>query len=157
MRTNEQILERHQSEESEDFFNIQRSILLCLLPFELAKPYLQEEYVKGHEDGSLPEDERWNEDIDVKAQMMTFMPDLQNFIYKGDTSGIVQGFLALRVWLWVIDEDFYDEVKDELINTVEESPEDLFRKISRHIGFSPAIEDIAFEEIPNEVPCKEQD
>lgn len=150
MKTNDQILERYNSEEAVDFFNIQRNVLLCLLPYKMAKPHLDEDYVMGHDNDTIPEDERWMDNVDIRQQMMDFMPKLHGFVYKGDTANISQGFLALRVWLWALEEEIYDLVEDQLMFTVNDSPEDLFQLISKSIGYKPAIEDISFIELPND-------
>jgi hypothetical protein len=151
MKTNEQILERHNSEDSLDFFNTQRQLLLCVLPYKMAKPYLDENYVMEHDNDTLPEDERWKEDTDLKEQLMTFMPGLDKAIHRGSTVDIVQGFLALRTWLWVLEDELYPEIEQQLLSG--DSPneaEDLFKKIANHLGYKPVIEDVEFEEIPKD-------
>jgi hypothetical protein len=151
MKTNEQILERYLSQESVDFFGTQRQLLLCLLPYKLAKPYLDENYVMQHDNDTLPEDERWLEGGDLKKQLMDFMPGLDKAIHKGASGDIVQGFLALRVWLWVMEDEIYPEIEKDLNGELlADQKEDLFKRIANHIGYKPIVEDIAFEELPKD-------
>ncbi len=148
MKTNEQILERYLSQESVDFFGTQRQILLCLLPYKMAKPYLDENYVMQHDNDTLPEDERWLEDADVKQQILDFLPGMYAFVYKGDTVSVTQGMAALKAWLWVYDEPFLDELLSEINDHCDDR--DILQMISTHIGYTPIIEDIAFEELPKD-------
>jgi hypothetical protein len=149
MKTNEQILERYNSDDSIDFFGTQKQILLCVLPYKLAKPFLDENYVMEHDNDTLPEDERWVEGGDLKKQLMDFMPGLDIAIHKGASVDIVQGFLALRSWLWIMEDEIYPEIEKDLKGELlPEQREDLFKKIATHIGYKPIIENIEFEEIP---------
>lgn len=148
MKNNDEILERYLSDKSADFFGVQRQTLLALLPYKMAKPYLDSNYVMEHDNYELPEDEYWKDDTNAKDQLMSFMPVFYTYVHKGDVPNVVQGFLAIKVWLWVIDDGFYEEVESELINTVNESPEDLYYRVAKHIGYTPIIENIEFEELP---------
>ena len=150
MKTNEEILERFLSPLSADFFNAQRTVLINLLPFDMAKPYLDENYVSEHEAGTLPEDERWEESNDPKTLLMEHLAEMHKLIRSGDEMRLSSGLQWLKGLLWVVDADFYDRIhvlfgKDE-VSMVDSS----LKEISDHFGYKPIIEDVEFEEIPND-------
>lgn len=147
MKTPEQILERYLSPVSRDFFTAQRSVLLTLLPFRLARPFLDEGYVEEYDKGSLPTDELWLENIDVNDQVMRFLPHMFRIVGTEDTVSILRGFLSLKSWIWALDDQFYDDMElyfdDGLIN----NKDFILKEIANHFGYKPSVEDIEFEEI----------
>lgn len=147
MKTPEQILERYLSPVSRDFFVAQRSILLTLLPFSMAKPFLDAGYVDEHENGSLPEDELWLENIDVKEQIMKFFPEMYKIVGTEDTVSIIKGFLCLKTWIWVLDDEFYEEMEFSFEEGLMNNKDSVLKKIANRFGYTPVIEDIEFEEI----------
>lgn len=149
MKTNEQILERHNSDESIDIFNIQRDILLSLLPFEMAKPYLDGKYVQGYDD--LPEDEKWNENFRADEQILIFLPVVHKLISSNNTLEITKALLGLKALIWVADEEFHNNYLAPFYEQFDlNNVDDFVDTISKHFNYVPIIENIAFEEIPNE-------
>lgn len=148
MKTNEEILARHNSDESIDVFNIQRDILLSLLPFEMAKDYLDKSYVQGYEE--LPEEEKWEDNFRADEQIMFMLPLAHKIITTSNIMEITRCLLALKALIWVADEAFHDKIAtfyDQFdLNNVDVLVED----ISKHFKYEPTIQNIDFEEIPNE-------
>ena len=148
MKTNEEILARYSSDESDDFFGAQKSALLCMLPLEIAAPYLNPAYVEASKDGSLPEDERWVENFDVKEQVLEVIPDLYEAIKLGDMMHAVEGLLYLKAWIWATDTEFHDVIHPMYEGPVDDSgSKDLTDLIAKHYNYQPTIEDVDFEEI----------
>jgi hypothetical protein len=150
MKTPEQILERYLSPASRDFFNAQRTVLMTLLPFKMAKPFLDPGYVEEAEKGSLPEDELWIEDIDPKEQLMKFFPEMHKIVGTEDTVSIIKGFLCIKTWIWVIDDQFFDHMELSFDESLLDNKDYILKKIADHYGYKPTIEDIEFEEIEND-------
>jgi hypothetical protein len=151
MKTSEEILERYLSEESADFYGSQRLALLCLLPFEMAKPYLTPAYVKEHEEGTLPEDEQWEgEKFDAKANILAFLPDIYKWINSPTTSiaTLQEALLHLKALVWVVDEPFHDTLEPLYIGDPQDEGKIILDKISEHFGYVPTIQDTDFEEVP---------
>ncbi len=146
MKTNEEILERYKSPDTIDVFNIQKDLLLTLLPFEMAKPYLDANYVAGYDD--LPEDEKWDDNFDAGEQLMLFLPLMHKLVSKDNFVEIRKGLLAMRTFIWVADEAFYNEIESFFYSFNLDDLDDVLKKISNHFGYTPIIEDIPFEEIP---------
>lgn len=109
MRTKEEILERLNSDESDDLFGTQREDLICLLDYESAIPYLDPVYVKAMADGTCPEDEKWST-IDVRTQIIEYLPFA--FDKARERRGLAAGtsLLHFRTWIWFDDEAFYNEI-----------------------------------------------
>jgi hypothetical protein len=148
MKTHEEILERYKSNDSIDFFNMQRNILLSLRPFELAKPYLDANYVQGYND--LPEGEKWYENFRADEQILIFLPVVHKLISKDNPIETTKALLALKSLVWVADETFYNEIAS-FYEEMDLSNVDAFvNKVSKHFNYVPIIEDIEFEEIPKD-------
>lgn len=148
MKTNEQILERYNSPETTDVFNIQKDILLSLLPFEAAKPYLDEKYVQGYDE--LPEDEKWDENFNASEQIMILLPLVHKLITRNNTMEITRALLALKSLIWAADEPFHDEIASFYDQFDLNNVDTFVDKISNYFNYVPIIQDIPFEEIPNE-------
>jgi hypothetical protein len=146
MKTNEEILERYNSPEVIDVFNIQKDLLLTLLPFELAKPYLDANYVASYDD--LPEDEKWDDNFNAGEQLMLFLPLMHKLVSKDNFVEIRKGLLAMRTFIWVADEAFFNEIDPFFQSYNLDDLDDVLKKVSNHFGYTPIIEDIPFEEIP---------
>jgi len=148
MKTNDEILARYLSDDSVDFFSAQRLALLCMLPFDMAKTYLEASYVTASEDGTLPEEEKWVENFDIKKQITDLLPSLHTALNKGDNMYVLEGILYLKAWIWAIDEEFHTEIEPYFEpGAIEDYGKELLNKISNHFGYKPTIEDIAFEEV----------
>ena len=147
MKTPEQILERYLSPVSRDFFTAQRAVLLTLLPFKMAKPFLDSGYVEQHENGTLPEDELWLDNVDAKEQMMNFFPEMYKIVGTEDTVSILKGFLCIKTWMWILDDEFYDSMELAFDDGLMNNKDFVLKKIANHFGYKPSIEDIEFEEI----------
>lgn len=157
-RTNEEILERYLSDESEDMLGAQRLALLCLLPFEMAKPYLTPSYVKAHEDGTLPEDELWGgSNFDAKENILAFLPDIYKMFNDRTTpeASLVEGLLHLKALVWVVDGDFHEELESLFVGDPQDEGKIILDKIASHFGYTPIIEDVAFEEVPEEAKSED--
>lgn len=148
MKTNEEILERYKSPETIDVFNIQKDLLLTLLPFELAKPYLDANYVATYDD--LPEDEKWEDNFNAEEQLMLFLPLMHKLVSNSNFIEIRKGLLAVRTFIWVIDDKFFNEIDHFFISHDLNDLDDFLKKVSNHFGYTPIIEDVEFEEIPND-------
>ena len=150
MKTNEEILARYLSPESVDIFGAQRIALLCMLPFEMAKPYLHPDYVKASEDDSLPEDEAWRESVDIKEQILVFMPLAYESLKQGNEMETLEGLLYLKSWIWAVDEEFHDEIAPMFEEDFLDQGKGIIDKIANHLGYIPVIQDVDFEEVPEE-------
>jgi predicted HAD superfamily phosphohydrolase len=133
MKTNEEILERYNSPETIDLFNIQKDLLLTLLPFELAKPYLDANYVASYDD--LPEDEKWEDNFNAGEQLMLFLPLLHKLVSNSNFVEIRKGLLAVRTFIWVIDEEFFNEVDPFFSSHDLNDLDDFLKKVSKHFGY----------------------
>lgn len=148
MRTQEEILERYTSEDSEDMFNAQRTALLCMLPYEVAKPHLDPIYVAKHDGGELPEDEVWKEEWDVKEQILDFLPHLYSSLATGNSFELSVGLCYLRTWTWAEDDAFYNEVSEAFGEVVTFGAfREVLNRIAEHYGYEPPIVDTPFMEI----------
>jgi len=146
VRTNEEILERHASEDSFDIFNAQRTALLCMLPYEIAKPHLDPVYVQKHEDGTLQDDEKWKEGWDVKDQIIDYLPHMYKAMRAHNDFEISVGVCYLRIWVWTEDSSFYDVI-DHMFESEMLDAGLLTNAIAKHYGYEDSITDIPFEEI----------
>jgi len=153
MKTNEQILERYLSPDSVDIFNAQRISLLCMLPYLMAKPYLEASYVTAYEDGSLPEEERWIEGVDINKQILDFLPDAYKALEVTNEMECLEGLLYLKSWIWAVDEEFHGVIEPLFEEDLLDKGKSILDAISTHFGYSPTIQDIDFEEIPKEEEC----
>lgn len=147
MKTNEEILERYKSLETIDVFNTQKDLLLSLLPFEMAKPYLDANYVATYDD--LPEDEKWEENFNAGEQLMLFLPLMHKLISHDNFVEIRKGLLALKTFIWVADEEFYNTIEHYFNALTLDEVDEMLTKVNSHFGYTPIIEDIPFEEIPD--------
>jgi hypothetical protein len=147
MKTPEQILERFLSPESKDLYNVQKMQLLCSLPYHMAKEYIETSYTEAQENGTLPSDETWCDDVDVTDLIKAFFPDMYKRLYKGDQEGLVQSFLTLKTWLWILEHESYDEVATFCERYDIDKMEDCLRKVSNQFGYKHFIENVEFEEI----------
>lgn len=153
MKTSKEILERYLSEESADVFNAQRLALLCLLPFEMAKPYLSDDYIQAQETGMLPEDETWEgENFNPKSNILLFIPSIYELFENKSTSpaAIMESLLYLKSLIWVVDEPFHDELASLYLGDPQDEGKLLLDKVAKHFGWTPTVEDCEFEEIPSE-------
>lgn len=146
MKTNEEILERYKSPETIDLFNVQKDILLTLLPYEMAKDYLDANYVATYDD--LPDDEKWEDNFNAGEQLMLFLPLMHKLVSNANFVEIRKGLLAMRTFIWVIDEEFFNEVDSFFASHDLNDLDDFLKKVSNHFGYTPTIENIEFEEIP---------
>lgn len=146
MKTHEEILERFKSHETIDVFNVQKTLLLSLLPFELAKDHLNSNYIESYDD--LPEDEKWVENLNPKEQLISFLPLMNKIISQDNFVEIRKGLLLLKTYVWVVDEDFYKEIEHYFSALTLEDIDEMLLKVNKHFGYTPIIEDIPFEEIP---------
>lgn len=144
-KTTEQIIERIASPETIDFFNIQRNILITFLPYELAKPYLDDSYVENYD--SLPKDEKWK-DEDPQTKLMEFLPLVYKETSRSNFIEMRQALLVLKVLVWLLDDEFYSEIEPFYSKFDLDDADDVLKKVSNHFGYKPIIEDIPFEEIP---------
>jgi len=156
MKTSEQILERYLSQDSVDFFSAQRRALLGMLPFEMAKPYLDPSFVKATEDGTLPEEEKWIEGHDINKQILAVIPSVYKALYAGDEVSVSEGLLYLNAWIWAIDEEFHSVIAPLYDTDVTDEGKALLDGIAEHFGYVPFIEDVDYEEVPGE-PVQEEE
>jgi predicted HAD superfamily phosphohydrolase len=112
----------------------------------LAKPYLDANYVASYND--LPEDEKWEDNFNAGEQLMLFLPLLHKLVSNSNFVEIRKGLLAVRTFIWVIDEEFFNEVDPFFSSHDLNDLDDFLKKVSKHFGYTPIIEDIEFEEIP---------
>lgn len=128
MRTQEEILERF--EKADDLLGTQKGNLISYMDFENAKPHLKEDYVKSVEDGV----EVWEVSTEPKNEILEYL----DFAYgkaeeeRGLSAG--RSMLHLKTWIWLDDEDFYNEVID-LIDNYTDYGIPALDKISEHYGF----------------------
>ncbi len=147
MRTKEEIFARYQSDETEDMFGAQKTALLCMLPYEMAKPHLDPIYVEKHEKDELPEDERWKEDWDIKDQIIDFLPEIYRDLKKNDTYNVAIGFCYLRSWLWVDNPSFFDIIEPMFKEGGPADAKPIVDSIARFYGYEEPITEVPFEEI----------
>jgi len=152
MKTQEEILARYQADESADFFGAQRLALLCLLPYEAAKPYLHPDYVKGVEDDTLPEEEKWKEGFDPKEDILEFIPQLYLGIQAGDQLWAMQSLLYVKSWIWATEPELYDKIAPEYEGDFLDCGKGIVDKLATHFNYKPDIEEVPFEEVPVEEP-----
>ena len=150
MKNNQEILERYLSAESADIFNAQRLALLCLLPFDMAKPYLAKDYIEDYESGNLPDDEGWEgENFDPKANILLIIPELYRAFGNKSTAiaNLAESLLHLRSLLWVVDEPFLNEIDHLFVGDPQDEGKLILDKVAFHFGWTPPIDDVEFEEI----------
>ena len=128
MKTQEEILERFN--QVDDIFRTQKSDLIDFMSFDVAKPYLQPDYVSQVEAG----EQEWKSEIDSKSQILDYLP----FAYdKAESEGwlsAARSMLHFKTWIWLDDEDFYNEVSD-LIDNYTDYGIPALNKISTHYGY----------------------
>ncbi len=128
MRTQQEILARF--EKADDFFGTQKGDLISYMEFEFAKPYLKEDYVKKVEAG----EEVWEVSTDPKKKILEYL----DFAYgkAEDERGLsaARSLLHFKTWIWLDDEDFYNEVLP-LIENYTDYGIPALDKISEHYGF----------------------
>jgi hypothetical protein len=150
MKTKDEVLERFLSPDSQDFFNCQRSILINFLSFEMAKTYLDPGYIQAFEEGTLPEDEMWEEDVDPKEKLMEFLPEMYKVLYKGDEMHLTQGLYVIKTLIWMLDDKFSETMEEYFDEDMADQADFILTETSKHFGYKPHVEDIEFEEIPND-------
>lgn len=143
-KTTEQILERIESPESIDFYNVQRSILISFLSFEDAKPFLSTSYVENYDE--LPDDEKWVVG-DPKESLMLIFPVVYHLLDRDNFMETKKGLLVLKTLMWLVDEEYHNEVEHYFMEPTIANMEIGIKEISKHFGYSPTIENIEFEEI----------
>jgi hypothetical protein len=146
LRTNEEILERYASEDSFDIFNAQRTALLCMLPYEVAKPRLDPVYVEKHEKGELLEDEVWKDGWDIKDQILDYLPHMYKSLKARNTFELSVGVCYLKTWVWAEDPTFYDVIH-HMFEVDNIDGKIITDAIAKHYGYEDSITDIPFEEI----------
>lgn len=128
MRTQQEILER--VENATDIFGTQKGDLLSYMSFENAKPYLKEDYVRKVEAG----EEVWEMSTDPKKEILDYLP----FAYEkaeGERGlSAARSMLHFETWIWLDDEDFYNEIID-LIDNYTNYGIPALDEISKHYGF----------------------
>jgi len=150
MKTSEEILERFLSAESADFFTAQRSVLMGALPYEMAKPHLDQSYVQQIEDGTLPDEEKWEENFVAKEQILELIPILYKALQTGNGAIVAEGLLYMKACVWMDDDKLYSEIEPMYQEDNLDLGKSIIDKIATHYGHKPSIEDVAFEEIPAE-------
>jgi len=149
MKTNQEILDRYLSNEVDDLFEAQKTALICMLPYDMAKPYLDDVYRQQHEDGTLPEGERWTDEWDLKGQILDFLPQIYKTLATGDDFNTSIGLLYIKTWIWAEDESFFDIVEPLYDKLAKRSDiKELLDIISKHYGYEESVTDIPFEELP---------
>lgn len=146
MKTNEQILERLNDPEIIDFFDIQKNILVAFLPFELAKPYLNQAYVDNYDE--LSDDEKWTESNDPIDSIIKIMPDIHTLMGRDNFMETKKGLLVLKALIWLDSDELYTQVEHYFMEPTIANMDEGLKVIAKHYGYVPVIEDIDFEEIP---------
>lgn len=153
MKTQEEILERYNSAESEDMWGTQRLDLISLMTYENAKPHLTPDYIKSIEDGTCPEYEKWTT-LDVKAQIIDYLPFAYEKARTGRGLSAERSMHHYRTWIWAEDDDFYYEILP-FIDDYDDYGIKALDMIAKHYGYkekSDGTETVEFEEIPKEMP-----
>jgi predicted HAD superfamily phosphohydrolase len=113
----------------------------------MAKPYIDANYVATYDD--LPEDEKWEENFNAGEQLMLFLPLMHKLISHDNFVEIRKGLLALKTFIWVADEEFYNTIEHYFNALTLDEVDEMLIKVNSHFGYTPIIEDIPFEEIPD--------
>lgn len=160
MKTHDEILERYLSEESADAFSAQKLALLCLLPYEMAKPHLTPEYVNAADAGTLSEEEQWQEGLDPKESILSTLPEFYKAISNLDTVNmflLMEAFLHIKALVWVLDESVHDEISELYVGDPAETSKQILDRVSTLVGYIPYIEDADFEEVTTETAEEEEE
>lgn len=134
IRTQQEILDRVNT--VDDFLGTQKSDLIAYLDFEHAKEFLNEEFLAKVEAG----EEKWEANTDPKKEIIEYIPFAFGKAY--DQRGISAGrsLMHMASWIWLDDEDFYNEIKDDLEDYDNYGLPELIR-ICKHYGIEiPADE-----------------
>ncbi len=106
-RTIEEIVTRINDRKYHDFLGTQGSDLVGALPYEAAKPFLNDEFIKKHEAG----EEKWEPTTDFKKEILEYLPFA--FGKAWDERGISaeRSLYHLKTWIWLDGNDaFYEKV-----------------------------------------------
>ena len=104
MKNQEEIIKRFN--ESEDLFGTQQNDLIKFMTFENAKEFLTEEFVLKVENG----EEKWEMKTEPKKEILKYL----DFAYdKAECQrglSAARSMLHFKTWIWLDDEDFYNEI-----------------------------------------------
>lgn len=129
MRTRDEILNRFNT--VNDFFGTQQGDLLSFLPYEDAKPHLNDDYVAKVEAGQ----EVWTPLTDPKKEILEYL----GFAYQKaeDQRGLsaIRSMLHFKAWIWLDDEDFYNEIMLDMENGYDDYGKGILDKIAAHYGY----------------------
>lgn len=144
MRTSDEIVNRINELEHDDFFGFQRSDLIPFLPFEHAKSFLKEDVTADDwKPKSAPTKEA------VKADIIAYLP----FAWKKANDcrwlSAVRSLDHMKAWLWLYDQSVYDAFAPKLEDC------DCYGKhqlaaISEYFGFP-------WREHDDDIWCNEED
>lgn len=129
-RTQEEILKRFNK--VDDIFGTQKGDLIACMPFDAARPFLNEEYVEEVEQGK----ETWEQSTDPVKEILDYLP----FAY-GKAEGerglsANRSILHMITWIWLTgDEEFYEKVNKEWETNYHSYGIDILDMISEKYGF----------------------
>lgn len=127
-RTQQEILNR--IKQSKDLFGTQIRDLVPYLDFDLAKPYLNDDFLKKVERG----EEAWTPSKDPKNEIINHLDFAYEKAEDRKSLSAARSMLHFRSWIWLEDPKFYDEVID-LIDNYTNYGIPALDKISAHYGF----------------------
>jgi len=129
-RTQDEIIKR--MNEADDLFSTQQNDLINFLTYDNARAFLSSEYIKNVEESKEP----WvtTDVADLNKIILSYLP----FAYKKARGGrglsAGRSMLHMKSWIWLDDEEFYEEVKD-LIDNYTEYGIPALDAISEHYGY----------------------
>lgn len=136
VRTQEEILARIKSKESDDFFGTQKSDLIDSLTFENAIEFLKDDYVKDVKDGK----QEYKQITDTKEAILDYLPFAYEKCYGQRGLSAARSLLHFKSWIWLDDADFYDKFMSMYNGDHNDYGKSILDAISKHYGF----------EVPNE-------
>lgn len=113
IRTQEEILERFN--QVDDILDIQKNDLAAYLSFENVKPFLTEEDVEKVENG----DEKWEQSTDPKEDILDYLEFAYEKAENERGLSAYRSMLHFKTWIWLDNEEFYNEIIDMLDNHTE--------------------------------------
>lgn len=109
MRTQREILDRIESDEADDMFDVQKSDLVDYLDFDNAKPYLNSDYIKQVESG----EEKWHEPKSPAENIKDYMPFAWEKANNKRGLSAARSLCHMKTWLWL---DGYDELSESILD-----------------------------------------
>jgi hypothetical protein len=133
IRTEKEILDKFNT--VSDLFSIQKKDLLDFLPFDIVKPFLEDEYVKKVESG----EEHWGTNISPKSRILEYLPFAYEKAEGLKGMSAARCLLHFKSWIWLDNNDFYNQISHDLDN-YQNYGIDVINRIANFYGYKCEVD-----------------